>query len=150
LLRIPLFHSFVLTEQFANPLSLFPSIQVWFRLGQTTQYFFLRAMYFRASVEIVPSAEPFVDPYNPILKYLNFLLPVFEPSLGHLCLWVTHLLIQQGYPLIPRKLVPELLYLVGRNDGDDDVYWVIHTRLHGKERSLLISTECCTFKLIGA
>ena len=94
-------------------------ILAWLKLDHSAQYFFLRVV--KVSIEIVPFVESFVDPNSPIFKYLDFLLPVIEPSFGHLRLWVTHLLIQQGYHIIPRSLIHELLYLMGRKDGDADI-----------------------------
>jgi hypothetical protein len=47
----------------------------------------LRTVYFRASVETIPSADYFVNPEIPFSKYLNFLLPILEPSLNILRRW---------------------------------------------------------------
>ena len=66
----------------------------------------------------MPSAEAFVNPNNSILKYLDFLLPLIEPTVDWLRLSVTHLLIQGGYPCIPRSLFPKFIYLMGRNNGN--------------------------------
>jgi hypothetical protein len=66
-------------------------ILAWFTLSNTNQYFFLRTVYFRASVSTIPFVEHFVNPENPLLGYLNFLLPVLEPSLDLLLLWTSYL-----------------------------------------------------------
>jgi hypothetical protein len=64
-------------------------ILAWSTLGDTNQYFFLRTVYLRASVETVPSLEYFVYPEIPFSGYLNFLLPILEPSLDLLHLWTS-------------------------------------------------------------
>ena len=54
-----------------------------------------------------------------IFRYLNFLLPLIELVVDRHRLSVTHLLIQKGYPFIPRSLLPNFIYLMGHNDGSD-------------------------------
>jgi hypothetical protein len=71
-------------------------------------------------VAIIPSAEHFLNPENPSLKYLAFLIPILEPSLGQIRLWVSHLLFQQHSPTLHRP-ISEPLYLMGRKDVDDDI-----------------------------
>jgi hypothetical protein len=60
----------------------------WFSLDETNQYFFLRVVYFRSSVETISSADYFVNPEIPFSKYLDFLLPILEPSLNILRRWI--------------------------------------------------------------
>lgn len=67
----------------------------------------------------MPSAEAFVDLDSPILKYLDFLLPLIELAVDRLSLSVTLLLIQRGYPCIPRSVFCKFAYLIGRNDGNE-------------------------------
>jgi hypothetical protein len=67
----------------------------------------------------VPSAIAFVDPDSPVLKYLDFHLPEIKLAVDRLRLSVTRLLIQRGYPCIPRSLYPEFVYLMARNDCNE-------------------------------
>jgi hypothetical protein len=71
-------------------------------------------------VESVSSFRPFVNLDSPMLKYLNFLLPLLEPVVNHLQLSVSHLLVQSGYPCIPRLLIPSVFYIIGRDDNGLD------------------------------
>jgi hypothetical protein len=104
-----------------SPSLLLSPILAWAKLSQIARYYFLRSVFFRASVEIVPSAEHFVNPNNPIMKYLDFLLPILKPSLGQIRLWVSHLLLQQRHSPTLQKSIPEPLYLMGRKDRDADI-----------------------------
>lgn len=75
-------------------------------------------VYFRTSVESVPSAEPFVHSDCPVFHYLDFLLPLIEPSVSRLRLSVAHILLQQGLSSIPRPLFPYHRYLMSRRVED--------------------------------
>ena len=90
----------------------------WFDLSRTTQYFFLIPIFFRASVEIVPSTKHFVNPENPVLRYIDFLLLILEPYLNQICLWVSHLSPQSQYSFTLQKSVSELLLRMGRRESD--------------------------------
>jgi hypothetical protein len=94
------------------------SILAWFNLSYTAQYFFLRLVYFRASVEIVPSAEYFVNPKNPILKYIDFLLPILEPSLNQIRLWASYLSSQSQHSSIPQRFTSKSLPRMDRKEAD--------------------------------
>jgi hypothetical protein len=59
----------------------------WFTLDENNHYFFLRTIYFRVSVETIPSADYFVNPEIPFSKYLKFFLLILEHSLNILCRW---------------------------------------------------------------
>ena len=69
-----------------------------------SQYYFLRVIFCRVSVDQVPLIEFFVGLDSPMLKYLDFLLLLVKLEVDHLWLSVTHLLIQQGYLYIPHLL----------------------------------------------
>jgi hypothetical protein len=71
-----------------------PPILAWFTLCETNQYFFLRTVYLRASVETVPSTKYFINPETPFSEYLNFLFPILEPSLDLLRRWTSLLSLQ--------------------------------------------------------
>jgi hypothetical protein len=100
--------SFSLSKSFATHLSLLAC----FYSNHFSQYDFLRVVFFRVSVKSVPYAEAFVNPDNPVLKYLDFLLPLIEPAVDRLRLSVTHLLIQRVYPCIPRSCFFLNLYIL--------------------------------------
>ena len=73
-------------------------------------------MYFRASVEIVPSAEHFVNFNNLFLKYLDFLLPILKPSLGQIHLWASYLSFQSQNFSNPYSLASELSLRMGQKE----------------------------------
>jgi hypothetical protein len=75
-------------------------------------------VYFRASVEVVPFAEYFVNSKNPFLKYLDFLLPILEPSLDQICLWASYLLSQSQNFSNPQSLASELSPKIGQKETD--------------------------------
>jgi hypothetical protein len=77
-------------------LPLSPAL-AWFSLDETNQYFFLRTVYFQASVGAIPSVDYFVNPKIPFSKYLEFLLPILEPSLNVLRRWTFLLSPQSEY-----------------------------------------------------
>jgi hypothetical protein len=95
-----IFSSFILqitrkTLDITNLASVFDPGLVFFRQDQ--QYFFLRMVYFRSSVGTIPSVDYFVDSKTPLSKYLEFLLPILEPSLNVLRRWTFLLSPQSEY-----------------------------------------------------
>jgi hypothetical protein len=94
------------------------SILAWFTLSNTNQYFFLRTVYLRASVETVPSVEYFVNPETPFSEYLKFLLPILEPSLDLLRLWTSHLPFQSRNFLNFHNFGSEPSVKMGRKESD--------------------------------
>ena len=75
-------------------------------------------MFFRASVEIVPFAEYFVNPENPFLKYIDFLLPILKPFLNQIRLWVSHLSSRSQHSFILQRFISKSLVKMSQKEAD--------------------------------